>query len=876
MRLWFRSKFTRADGSRTRAIGAHAVLCLAASPAAAHGFGERYELPLPLSYYLIGAAAAIVVSFAVAGLFVRQPRAGGHPRVDLLARPIGRILAHPALVWSLKLAVLGLFVLVLVAGFIGSDNPYRNIAPTLVWIVGWVGLAYVSALLGDVWALANPWRTLFAAVERLYVNSRSGSLSLALPYPAALGVWPAFILLFAFSWIELVYPSPAVPLNIAWLVVAYSVVTLIGMALFGRETWLRHGEVFTVVFSTFARFAPVDLRPGPRPELALRPPGAGLRDASAVSNSMVAFVLLLLATVLYDGASTSPEWMRLEGALTAQLGTGEIAAMAIKTAGLLAFWLVFAGAYVGVSALMSLAVAGRLAPLAMARSFALTLVPIAIGYHVAHYLTYLLVQGQYVIPLASDPFGRGWDLLGTAGYRVDIAIVGARFTWVTAVGAVVAGHVAAVYLAHRQAMQVLGSRRDALASQVPLTALMVLYTLVSLTILAEPVVERRVAAEPWPAEIVIPAGAVRPDPSGSPQPVGAGRTARAKLTYRILGSAFHDTTRTSAADLLYAVMFAYRWGAGPSPDLLVAAASAPLRRELVALQVVGTDTASKSFRVGDVNFVRELFTVDVYVNAVPHEPEQGTVAPWSTVPWHVLVLMEEAVSRGWAAFSAVEAARRGVPWLDLVRSDAMKAKLAGLVATFERDGYRPETLAAQVSAEEARRRWAALAAFHRTHGHFLVTNGPYRLKGWSADHVTLEAFRDLTYPLGVGSYDAYAVPRRGFVTKVDWNAERALISGDVEVMQKFQRSYRLVRTPLQSLAPEVAKRMGAEARYTVVDDKARVVRAGTAKLADDLKFRIDLTGLPAGRYTLLAAIALAGNMMNAEISRTALTVAAKP
>ncbi len=115
------------------------------------------------------------------------------------------------------------------------------------------------------------------------------------------------------------------------------------------------------------------------------------------------------------------------------------------------------------------------------------------------------------------------------------------------------------------------------------------------------------------------------------------------------------------------------------------------------------------------------------------------------------------------------------------------------------------------------------------------------------------------------------MPRRGFVTKVDWNGERAVLNGDIEVVQKFQRSYRLVRTALQSLAPEIAKRMDPEARYTIVDDTARVVLAGTAKLADDLTFRIDLTNLPAGRYTLLAAIALAGNLMNAEISRTVVT-----
>ncbi len=137
-----------------------------------------------------------------------------------------------------------------------------------------------------------------------------------------------------------------------------------------------------------------------------------------------------------------------------------------------------------------------MAPLVIARSFAFTLVPIAIGYHVAHYFTFLLIQGQYIIPLASDPFGFGWNLFGTAGYRVDIAIVDARFAWLTAVTAILIGHIAAVYLAHVKAMQVLDTRRMALRSQVPLTALMVVYTFVSLSILAEPIVERRAPAQP--------------------------------------------------------------------------------------------------------------------------------------------------------------------------------------------------------------------------------------------------------------------------------------------------------------------------------------------------------------------------------------------
>ena len=413
-----------------RALAAALAAACLATPAAAHGFGQRYDLPIPLSFYLVGAAAAVVVSFLIVGLFVREaPRVHSYARIDLIAAPLGRWLASPSLALALKSLALAGFIITILAGFRGDQNPYRNIAPTMVWTITWVGLAYVCAFVGNVWAVINPWRTIFESIETIdHGISGRPEFGLRLPYPAALGVWPAFMLLLAFSWVELVYPNPAVPYFIAWLALAYSLLTFAGMFLFGRECWLERGEVFTAVFGTFARFAPIEIRTGARRGIWLRPFGAGLIEGGSVSTSMMAFVLLLLSSVLYDGALGTPEWGRLEVAIAAHLSAlGDFKLMAIRTAGLFAFWLVFCGAYVGVSAIMSAVAQQRLAPLEFARSFAFTLVPIAIGYHFAHYFTFLLIQGQYIIPLASDPFGFGWNLFGTAGYRVDIAIVDARF-----------------------------------------------------------------------------------------------------------------------------------------------------------------------------------------------------------------------------------------------------------------------------------------------------------------------------------------------------------------------------------------------------------------------------------------------------------------
>jgi len=268
---------------------AAASLIASLTPAQAHGFGQRYDLPLPLSLYVTGVCVAVVVTFLIVGLFVRDvPRSQTYPRLDLTAYGLGQAIALPGVAFALRFCGVAIFIIIILAGFRGQSDPYRNIAPTLVWTILWVGIAYVCAFVGNLWALINPWRTIFESVEVIYCGlTNRAALSLGLPYPQKLGTWPAFVLLLALSWTELVYPSAAVPLHIAWFAIGYSILTFLGMFAFGREAWLQHGEVFSLVFGTFARFAPTE-------GCALRPFGAGLLDNRGVSTSMMAFVLLLL------------------------------------------------------------------------------------------------------------------------------------------------------------------------------------------------------------------------------------------------------------------------------------------------------------------------------------------------------------------------------------------------------------------------------------------------------------------------------------------------------------------------------------------------------------------------------------------------------
>src|SRR6266508_4247557 len=347
----------------------------------------------------------------------------------------------------------------------------------------------------------------------------------------------------------------------------------------------------------FARAAEADR------ELNLRPFAVGLLRADRASLSMMGFILLMLSTVTFDGIMATPAWAWLEDILFNLLpGPGAARLIAAQTMGLIAFPVLFLAVYlVVIRCVVLVSGAGRSVG-ALAPIFAFTLVPIAIAYHLAHYLSFLLIQGQLIIPLASDPFGVGWNLFGTAGYRTNIGAVGARFAWLTAVIAIVAGHIIAVYLAHVLAMVALGGGARALRSQYPVTALMVGYTMVSLWILAQPIVESglRSSAEERPGVIAVPAAAMIPEAgTGRLRPVGGGRTAPLKLTYRLLAAKFHDGTAMTPADLLYAYAFAYRWGARAADDHAmsdpgVARSTALIRERLAGLRVVRVERTART------------------------------------------------------------------------------------------------------------------------------------------------------------------------------------------------------------------------------------------------------------------------------------------
>ncbi|MBI4610463.1 MAG: hypothetical protein HY726_15810 [Candidatus Rokubacteria bacterium] len=372
--------------------------------------------------------------------------------------------------------------------------------------------------------------------------------------------------------------------------------------------------------------------------------------------------------------------------------------------------------------------------------------------------------------------------------------------------------------------------------------------------------------------IEVPPDALVPEPgSGALRPAGAARTAGSKLTYRVRMSAFHDGTGMTVADVLYPFVFAYRWGVrqsqgAPTYDPLVEESTALLREQLVALRVLRVEEEEKT--VAEVQLVRRVPVVEVYLRAPGPDLEHvlPVAPPWSSLPWHLLVLMEEAVTRGIAAFSPAEVVRRGVGWLDLVRDQSVRTRLSSLAEEFERRGHLPETLKEFTTVDEARQRWAALRQFHETHGHFLVTNGPYRLEKWSADSAVFQVFRDFSYPLGVGSFDRHAVPPTAAVTKVVHRADGLKIWADIEKAERVQRAYTTVREPLTKASTAGGFEVRAVCSYVVLDRRGSVVTAGVAAMADDGAFPVDLNGLKPGQYTVMTAVLPNGNTVNPDVT----------
>jgi hypothetical protein len=441
-----------------------------------HGFGQRYDLPISLALYLYAAAGVVVISFVLVVLFAGDQvgaKALKYPR-----RPVRWLTAAARSPWPRRIGgaigVLSL-VAVVITGLFGSTNPVYNPSEYLVWIYFWAGLVIFSGLVGNIWYLVNPWAAIYDAMSRF---ERLGPVW-KLPN---VGVWPAAAAYLAFACLELTSGMANRPWLVATLAIAYSAVTLAGMILFGRDEWLDHCEGFTVLFDIVGRFGPVEAErnaTGRVTTVYLRPWGVGLLKPSPNGWDRVVFVILMLSTLAFDGILSTPAWQSFVVELEpVWLPMGAFGFFFVRTLGLLLLTIAFLLVFITFMELVVFFGKRDVDLKETITAFALTLVPIALVYNAAHNYTYLVVQAQGLIPLLLPAF---------AGYKPSYALAQASTVWYAQVVLIVVGHVIAVYLAHLRAGERFRTAQRALLSQYPMLLLMVLYTMTSLWILAQPI-----------------------------------------------------------------------------------------------------------------------------------------------------------------------------------------------------------------------------------------------------------------------------------------------------------------------------------------------------------------------------------------------------
>ncbi|WP_301068693.1 hypothetical protein [Pseudooceanicola sp.] len=446
------------------------ISALIPGAALAHASEGGFVLLLPTGLYAAGGVTVVVLTVLLVALLPgRQSLALFRPL------PLWRAAPRVRAGW-ISLLVLAILAWAVIQGWVGEQDPTHNPLPLIVWTGGWVILLLIQAILGDVWRALNPWTGLWWRLGR----------PAPLRYPAALGHWPAVVGLLALAGFLLADIAPAAPGRLAWVVALYWALQMLGLCLFGLP-WLLRAEAITVMMRAYVGLSLLGRSRGRRAiglsgwrRMAQQtPPPAG----------QAVFILLMLAIGSFDGVNETFWWFARIGMNPLEF-TGRSAVVWQSLGGLALACLLLVAVFAATTRAGLWLLQSTLPPGRVIRLLVPSILPIALGYHLAHYLPVLLVEGQYLALMLNDPMETGVNLLGLAGAHVTTGFFNTQATvrviWLTQAGAVVFGHVIAILMAHGLALRLFETPRKAALSQIPLAIFMVLYTIFGLWLLASP------------------------------------------------------------------------------------------------------------------------------------------------------------------------------------------------------------------------------------------------------------------------------------------------------------------------------------------------------------------------------------------------------
>jgi hypothetical protein len=456
---------------------------------------------------------------------------------------VKRIFAFPATRFLLRLPVVLLFLVIITAGLFGNQLPSKNIAPLLTWTIWWGGLVILIAYAGKAWCYVCPWDAIAEWSEKLrFWGGRKGeSLSLGLKWPKFMrNIWPATLLFISLTWIELGFGVTMNPRATAWLALAMLGLAFVSVFIFDRKSFCRYGCLVGRISGLYALFSPVEVRAGERDACStcrshscyrgnqdgdacptfehlatmdqntyciacmecvktcekgnvavnLRPWGADLIGHHRPRSDEAYLALLMLSLTGFHGLTMTGAWGQVTNWISTSFGIGETLSFSLGMAVIMVAPALVYAVLVALSRWAARETTVSYRDYFMRYAYAL--LPIALFYHLAHNSEHLLMEGQKVIALLSDPFGFQWNLFGTAELSLP-PIINLSTLWIIQVLFVIVGHVYSLWTTRGAAGALFSNRNAAFRSQVPMLAAMILFSVMSLWLLKQPM-EMRTSA----------------------------------------------------------------------------------------------------------------------------------------------------------------------------------------------------------------------------------------------------------------------------------------------------------------------------------------------------------------------------------------------